>query len=502
MSFGEQVVSAAKLIPMFNIGPMFDLITGSYHIGKYGQSVLNGGLGDINSVIGVGHSFKSTLETAIHLIVNDRIHNIESVKYDSETSFTYGRFNELSIRLPRLNKVDFENPDDPGRKRFVLTNSGTLTRDGKIQYGDIFHDTLTKYVRELHKVKNLTLFTTPFFDGTNQIKIKKPLTVSLDSVTKMQITAVEEGNRADHKIGDSERNTDDLSLGRFKKQLNDSLIMLCRLGELRVTMTAHTQKILKMGGRFEVDKQSLVYGKREFEIKGVGTSFMQVNGVIYDIQHVAKLDNDTAKTGVLYPLVDSDRDEHCKDLNLLTVVISRNKYGHTGTVLKIIVSQREGMLLHLSAFKSLRDSNNFGLIGDSKKQASVFLPELFVQRTTVRGIINENYAFRRALEISSDLLQMKYLFSPESNELWCTPEELYESIKSLGYDWNTLLSHSRSWWTFEEEDNDNLPFLSTMDLLRIRKGPYKPYWLFKDFIKTTKGFLKETLELIPKDQLL
>jgi hypothetical protein len=131
----------------------------------------------------------------------------------------------------------------------------------------------------------------------------------------------------------------------------------------------------------------------------------------------------------------------------------------------------------------------------------MLLPDVSLQRTTLRKQINENYALRRALEITSEMLQMQYLFSPAGKQYLCTPEDLYNDLIAMGYDWDTLLNKTRGYWIFEEEDNNNLPFLSTMDLLRMRGGVYTPYWLKQPYIKQASGYLKEILSTIPESQL-
>ena len=60
-------------------------------------------------------------------------------------------------------------------------------------------------------------------------------------------------------------------------------------------------------------------------------------------------------------------------------------------------------------------------------------------------------------------------------DLWCTPQELYKDIKEQGYDWDQLLS-TRGYWMFDN-DKQATPYLSTLDLLRMRKKLYKPHWL-------------------------
>jgi hypothetical protein len=41
------------------------------------------------------------------------------------------------------------------------------------------------------------------------------------------------------------------------------------------------------------------------------------------------------------------------------------------------------------------------------------------------------------------------------------------------------LLNTRGWWTLDN-DKQEVPFLSTLDLLRMRKGLYHPYWLAED----------------------
>ena len=501
MRFGSRIPTIPTVDPLFNVGCMLDIPTGSYHLGKYGQSILNGGWGAITSIIGIGHSFKSTTLMKFLLAVTDRIAQVDTIVDDTENVGSYTRLNELAAHCINLSKINFCDPNDLRRDRFQITSSSMVDANGKVMLGDVFHDQVTKFAKEVYADKKAVYYTTPFRQGHDPVKIRKPTLISYDSLTKMRFSSIESGKKADCKLGDSERNTVDLDNGRLKTQLNNSLPGLSKLGEIRFSLTAHTQKDIKMEGKFGVDKPKLTHGKREYDIKGVGTSFIQINEVILDIQSVTKFNNDVAKTGVYYPLIDTDREENCKDLNLLTAVITRNKHGATGFVYKYVMSQREGLLEHLSMFKFIKDSSFYGLVGNDKRQTLVLVPEITVQRTTVRKAIDDSYKLRRALEVTSDLLQIYYLFSPEGKKLLCTPQELYTDLIAMGYNWDTLLSITRSFWVFEEEDNNNLPPLTTMDLLRMRAGLYVPYWLNPSYIEQSEGYLKEILTSIPKEQL-
>ena len=74
----------------------------------------------------------------------------------------------------------------------------------------------------------------------------------------------------------------------------------------------------------------------------------------------------------------------------------------------------------------------------------------------------------------------------EAEGITCTPEELYNDIKALGYDWDVLLN-TRGYWVIDQYEN-KVPYLNTLDILRMRKEKYFPYFLNPD--KTIKNKYK------------
>ena len=77
-------------------------------------------------------------------------------------------------------------------------------------------------------------------------------------------------------------------------------------------------------------------------------------------------------------------------------------------------------------------------------------------------------------------LLFRYKFDAIDSKYRCIPAELYEGIKELGYDWNTLLD-KRGYYTLNHYDHPIKP-LSTFDLLRMRVGDYIPYWMTEEEI--------------------
>ena len=97
-----------------------------------------------------------------------------------------------------------------------------------------------------------------------------------------------------------------------------------------------------------------------------------------------------------------------------------------------------------------------------------------LSRTTVRGKLDTNPILARAMNITSEMAQLREYYKFDSDIL-CSPEQLRTDIEALGYDWNELLN-TRSWWTVNHYDFP-LPALSTWDLLMMRLGRYHPYWM-------------------------
>jgi hypothetical protein len=48
-------------------------------------------------------------------------------------------------------------------------------------------------------------------------------------------------------------------------------------------------------------------------------------------------------------------------------------------------------------------------------------------------------------------------------------------VKEKGYDWDEILGNTRGWWTLNNDEHP-IPYLSTLDLMRMRLDKYKPYW--------------------------
>lgn len=475
MNFLNNLPSIPKIRPQFNLGCLFDIPTGVYHLGKYGESILNGGMAGIVSVAGPGNSFKTVISCYMNMIVAERIKSFQCSIYDSEGSLSYDRIKILTHKFPLLNSIDHGSELlESHQVKFLITSSAEML-------GDVYFDHIKDVAKVKEKESIKSHLTTPFLNPKGEIiSILPPTGITLDSLSELKVTAQEEKIVNKNSIGDSGNNILYMRQGIAKKQLITQLPNISSKCGLYFTMVAH------VGDEFELDayapkKHKLTHSKKGSKIIGTTKAFEFINNVLYEIFSVSLLNNKERNTGVLYPILQNDREADCTDLLLVTMKITRNKSGLSGASLPLVISQREGVLPHLTQFHYIKENNRYGLEGNNVTYSLSLLPEIKLNRTTVREKIDNVPFLRRALEITADMLQIDILWAGLEDDLMCSPETLYKDIKALGYDWSILLN-TRSYWILGSED-DLLPFLSTMDLLRMRRKKYHPYWYPKDKLK-------------------
>ena len=470
MSYLSSLPTIPKIRPMFNVGCLFDIVTGTYEKGANGEMILNGGQGHIVSVAGPGNSFKSVIANYFNMTIADRYSCYQYSIYDSENSLKYTRINTLARRYPNLSKVDHGSDDlQPGEVKIKITSAGEVMGD---EYFEQIKGICNVKVKERAKL----MIDTPFVNSQGKyIPIVRPTGVMIDSLSQLEISSLNEKMTDKNAIGDSGNNTLYMKQGIAKKQLINQSMNMGPTGGLYFTYVAH------VGDEFELDpyapkKHKLTHAKKGSKVTGTTKAFEFINDVIYEIFSATMLNNKERGTGVLYPAADVDKEEDTTDLMLVTMKPTRNKSGPAGIPLEVIVSQREGLLPHLTQFHHCK-TNEYGIVGNAINYALYLYPDVKLSRTTVREKIDNDSMLRRALEITSQLLQIKQSWAPLPNDLMCDPETLYTDIKAMGFNWEVLLGMTRNYWVFnEDEGKDGLYYLSTMDLLRMRVGDYTPAW--------------------------
>lgn len=460
VDFGKFFVAAPSLRALLNLGCMLDIPTGKWVEGPRGESIMNGGLSYFTGVAGRGNMFKSVLLHFMTLRILQRYRKSVASVHDTEASIQYSRFQQLAQHLEWLNEHE-------------LAECGRLfLSDNTVMSGNEWFAGFRKFIEEKIKNRKEWLCTTPFLDPVSKspIKIMYPTVNSLDSISMLQTDSVEAIYQK-NEIGESGANTDSLRGSAAKSQMLMQIPTLTGRGEVRSLMSAH------MGDDIPLDPyapnvKKLGFLKGKDKLKHTPEKFTFLTNNLWQVLSATVLK--TKDHTPVYPRNSDDSLEGDTDLQLLTIRNLRAKSGPTGMSLQLIVSQSEGLLVPLSEFHYCR-SNKYGMGGHDQAYFFDLRPEVVMRRTTVRSKLMEDPRMERVCQITSEMLQMEQLWDVDK-DLHCSPKQLYEDLKAAGYDWDQLLD-TRGYWTFEEEAAEHKPFLSTMDLLRMRKGLYKPYWL-------------------------
>ena len=187
--------------------------------------------------------------------------------------------------------------------------------------------------------------------------------------------------------------------------------------------------------------------------------------------------NNPATRAAEYPRGNDPENPGDTDLNQVYYFDLRSKGGSSGIGIPFVFSQREGLQEAATMWHLLKEHKQWGLIKGHNTYATELYPDVHVSRKQIRDKADEDYKFFRGLELtaSAHLVQM---FHPEIHfEEYVEIEKLHGMIKDRGYDWDRLLSETRSYWVWtESEKNHPLKPLSIIDLYRMAKGTYHPKW--------------------------
>lgn len=466
----DKAPTAPNVRPQFNIGGLMDIPSGSYLPGPRGESILNSGISLTNAVVGPQNSFKTALLVYLFLTVLSRYLGSRMALYDTEGSFSYMRLNKMLKNVDRL------------RDLAVSQEESDLIQlvDGVKMLGDEYFEIVKEFGKERMKNKKTELKTTPFEGVAGQLmQLMPPIMVLTDSITEFKSSSVEKGIVDKNNIGDAGANTQYMRDANAKTQMIRQLPNLAENAGFLFGNTAHTGRKIEMGGKYDPKDAQLTFSRKGAKVKGAPEKFEFINNNFWEIFYAAPFPNSSSDKSAKYPLSDADRMDGQTDFQKVICVQTRSKGGPSGFRFEFLFSQELGFLPDLTQFHFIKDTcGGYGIEGSAINYNLALKPDVNLSRTKVRGLLKENYLLRRAVEITSEMAQMDQLWRLDP-KYKCTPAELYEDIKKLGYDWDTLLN-TRGWWCFEEDLDKELPFLSTMDLLKMRAGEYKPYWWPKD----------------------
>ena len=449
-----------------NLGALLDIPTGSIITGRKGETIINGGLGQITGVVGPGNNYKSTIAHYMMLSAADKIQgttNTAMATYDTEVNVNLERLDHLSEKFANLP----ENPTTTGT--WFVTDKSVMPAD---KWATEINTYMENKAKDKNNIKKLEGFTDPY--TKKELEFITPTFVEIDSLTEFEPESTME--MLEDGLDSSDTNTYFMKQGLFKTKFITTLPRLSNMSNTYFIVTAHIGEKINMAtgpAMYQQPTKKLQYLKAGDTIKGVSSKFQFLLNNAWFANTATQLVNQNTKLPE-YPK--GVADDQKTDLNVVKLTQLRGKNGGSGYTLELVVSQVDGVLPSLTEFHFIKENNRYGLGGSVQNYYLELRPDVSLMRTTVRKKLDEDPLLARAANITAELLQLK-IFHPSISlkDLYCDPKTLYEDIKKLGYDWNILLD-TRGYWTIDQYKNPLL-FLSTVDLLKMRKGLYHPYFL-------------------------
>ena len=451
---------------MINIGSLFDIPTGVYIFGKYGEAILNGGLGAMTGVVGIGNNFKSTIMHYQTTTALARMGTMSSIMtYDTEVNI-----HEWHLRRQLVNIKEFYGEDVIETQRWQITDKTVYT-------GDKWYDLLRDFMDD--KTKNSKKYSvfTPFVDRDNvsNVKFIIPTFVEVDSMSEFTTKDVLK-MQDENSLGDSGANMVSMRQGIQKNRFLMESPENAGASSTYILLTAH------IGAEFNLDPHNpppkkLQHLKGGVKLKGVPEKFTFVMNNCWQCYNAAPMMQRLTKTPE-YPKNGEDNLSGDTDLNAVTVKQLRSKSGTSGMNVEVLVSQTDGVLPSLTEFHFLKTrADRFGFIGNDQNYVLALCPDIKLSRTTIRSKIDSSQALRRSLNFLAEQAQVIMLWTNIDAAWTVSPEELYRGITELGYNWDDIYN-TRGWWTIAGMHMSQ-NFLSTMDLVRMYHGFYIPYWMEK-----------------------
>ena len=469
---------------LINVGACFDIPTGTFVKGKYGESLLLAGLGWLTGIVGGGKKFKSTIEHYQTLSAADRIASTSDTSigtYDTETNTHHHRLVKMSQKFESFKNID------------IISDGKWVITDKTVYYGDKWFEILKDFTNKKIENKKSLMVETPFLDrtGKDNLKILLPTFSEIDSISEFETSDIAK-IQDENLLGESGGNTIHMRQGLAKTRMLMEIPTIAGSANHFFLITAHLGKDLQVasGPYSAPPEKKLQHMKMGDKIKGVTDKFFFLMSNCWWASSAAVLFNQSTKAPEYPRDPQENKDSGSTDLNIVSLKQLRSKSGPSGYTLEIIVSQSEGVLPSLTEFHYIKNSDRFGLEGSLVDYKLSLLPDVSLSRTTVRGKIDSNKKLRRALNITSELCQMHEFYRGLKEGVLCTPKELYEGIKEKGYNWDFILENTRGWWTVNNDKHHEY-FLSTMDLCLMRIGDYHPYWLEDDKVTIKKQFLNK-----------
>ncbi len=491
MSFFGNVEKSDPVTAFIPVGGLLDIPTAAIIPGTRGQLLINGGFAPMMGIAGKPHMFKSTVAKSLLYIAFLRILSTlktGALMYDTEMTVVEShQYDIINFYMQHMDDL---------RPFFVrdgilvdIQASGDIVFTNKNKYtGEAYHELLKRMLKaknpETPRKKEdsdlpppMKLIETPYLsrDGKTPFKMLPPTLGDVDGITEFT-TKADETMQDDHELGDKQANPAFMTMGLNRQRFLMSLPTLLSQNSHYMVMTCQIGKeiVMASGPTPPAPGKQLSSMKNGDVLKGAGSKFVSLANVVWQtLKTTACGMSHKIEDGPRYPMYETKGNKYDNDLFEIELLNIRNKNGPTGFTVTILVSQSTGFLPDLTEFHYIR-SNDWGFNGNQINYQLCLMPELLLSRTTIRKKLDNTPGLQRAVNILSEMLQFKQFKPSWWQDYGCEPSELYEGLKAKGYDWNELLQ-TRGWVSLDV--NHPIKELSTIDMMRMLKDEYFPYWM-------------------------
>lgn len=458
MSSAGAFKAAPIIRPHLSVCSIFDQTTGRYYRGALGEAIHNAGLANFTGVAGLPNMFKTAI--ALFQIGCAMVAHPTLVVYihDSENTLTRERV------IQAIRNV-------PGGQYIEDLEERVFMSDASVYLGDEWFEDFKKFSKSRRDDPTL-LMTTPFYNhkAKEHVKSIQACVLLLDSLSGLNSEKTETMYDK-NGLSESGLNMVNMASSNVKSRMIDQMTGLTSASGIHAIMAAHVGEQYQLN-QYAPAVRKLRFLKGDLKLKKVPENFSFLTGNCWLCSSITPmLDKDKNPE---YPRDDEEFFKGETDLLELTIINLRGKFGPSNIPLPLVISQSEGVKPGLSDYNLLKTVDRFGIGGNAQNYYLDLLPEVKLNRKSIRSEIDRNAKLQRALQFSSDICQIKLFKDNIDKSMIPTMAELYGRLKEKGYDWDLLLN-TRGYWIYKEESSP-LEYLSAVDLLRMYHGFYHPYW--------------------------
>lgn len=461
-----------------NVTPMLDHNSGVWVKGIRGNWILVGGYGFVPVIMAEANCGKTGMLLSIYATGHYRYPTSDGIFYETEGTMPKSRLTDTYQRI---------DPEGDLWGRGIEWVKKTLPLD---HWADVLSAKKNERFALMKTAKNLVTLPFELSPGNN-----KTLPFMLNAVDSFAEAEPHDAARKLEKEGvaASVNQTYDMIVGNIKTRIMRGISLMGPAANMMTLMSGSVDSFVDTNsqpGRGPAKTNAHLDAKKK--PKGMGTKVkkLSTSSIIFGIPKPWWKGTDAKDRIPKTPLHDSELIQDSKSYEHVEFKDTRSKAGESGFVQTMVSRQGEGPLWDVSIWWFLKDygaknprvsMGDYGLINTKQYHtATQFLPEVDWRTNTLRQVLRDNPKVGVAFDLLYGL-KFEYFIgqNPEFLKRFCTPEELYNDLKALGYDWNELLD-TRYWWTHLESEKGLPPQLTCLDLLCMRTGEYIPYWFTKE----------------------